>query len=318
MKNNNMKYIQTFLLTLIVIGVVLLFSQSYWVPKLVNYIISKDKVTSETTAKSGYKDLEYKIDGLRVKLVNGLSEMPIATGSATKVVTRYFGNEIKKDLDGDGREDAVFLITQERGGSGTFFYVLGALNKVDKYLPIEAVYLGDRISPQTTESGKGKTVVINYADRKPGESFAVAPSVGKSLILLLDSNNLQFGEVAKDFEGEADVTKMKLNMKTWNWVSAEYNDGRVITPKVQDKFKLTFQNGNRFSATTDCNGVGGEYSVNNNLISFSKMMSTLMYCENSQEAEFSKLLENASSYHFTSKGELIFDLKFDSGVVIFR
>jgi hypothetical protein len=116
MKNNNMKYLQTFLLTLIVIGVVLLFSQSYWVPKLVNYIISKDKVTSETTAKSGYKDLEYKIDGLRVKLVNGLSEMPIATGSATKVVTKYFGNEIKKDLDGDGREDVVFLITQERGG----------------------------------------------------------------------------------------------------------------------------------------------------------------------------------------------------------
>ena len=43
-----------------------------------------------------------------------------------------------------------------------------------------------------------------------------------------------------------------------------------------------------------------------------------MYCEGSQESDFQKLLQNTGSYHFTSKGELIFDLKFDSGTVTFR
>jgi hypothetical protein len=45
---------------------------------------------------------------------------------------------------------------------------------------------------------------------------------------------------------------------------------------------------------------------------------TKMYCEGSQESVFTGLLENTHSYHFTSKGELIFNLKFDSGSVIFR
>lgn len=48
------------------------------------------------------------------------------------------------------------------------------------------------------------------------------------------------------------------------------------------------------------------------------MMSTLMYCEDSQEAVFSDFIQNTSSYLFTSKGELVLQLKFDSGVVIFK
>jgi len=37
----------------------------------------------------------------------------------------------------------------------------------------------------------------------------------------------------------------------------------------------------------------------------SKMMSTLMYCEGSDESEFSALLSNVSSYSFGRKGELL-------------
>lgn len=311
-----MRYIQIFLLVLIIIGIGLLFSQSYWVPRLVNYILGAEN--NQSMVVSDYKNIEYVIDGSRVKLVDGISEKPQALGSASKIVTRYFGNEVKKDLDGDGINDVVFLLTQQRGGSGTFFYVVGALNKGTEYVGSEGLYLGDRIAPQTTESGKGRTIVVNYADRKPGESFSTDPSLGKSLILLLDIKTMQFGEVVKDFEGEADPSRMTLNMKTWNWVRAEYSDGTIITPKVQDKFKLTFENGNRFSASTDCNGIGGEYTTRQSAISFTKMMSTLMYCEGSQEGDFSKILENTTSYHFTSKGELVLELKYDSGVVIFR
>src|SRR3989338_11545365 len=71
------------------------------------------------------KNAEYVIDGQRVKLTNGVAETEAAPGSASKITTRYFGNEVRSDMNGDGREDIAFLLTQETGGSGTFFYEIG-------------------------------------------------------------------------------------------------------------------------------------------------------------------------------------------------
>ncbi|MFM2357960.1 MAG: hypothetical protein RJA61_697, partial [Candidatus Parcubacteria bacterium] len=220
--------------------------------------------------------------------------------------------------NGDGREDVVFLATQETGGTGFFYYVLPALNTEKGYVGGEALFLGDRIAPQTTEKGKGSIVVVNYADRKPGEALSTQPSVGKSIWLKLDPQSLQFGEVQQNFEGEADPAKMSLGMKKWVWVSADYNDGRVITPKKTEAFTLTFNSNGTFSASTDCNGVGGNYTVKGNQITFGQMISTKMFCEGSQETDFNQLLANTSSFFFTSRGQLILELKFDSGTVTFR
>lgn len=269
-------------------------------------------------APSDYKNAEYIIEGQRVRLMNGVAETEAAPGSASKITTRYFGNEVMTDLDGDGRQDVAFLLTQDSGGSGTFYYAVAALNTDRGYVGSEGLLLGDRIAPQTTEKGAGKIIIVNYADRRPEESFSTPPSVGKSIWLLLDPQSMQFGEVAQNFEGEADPSKMSLGMKTWTWTSALYNDGTEIIPKNPKVFTLTFRADGTFSATTDCNGIGGKYSTNQSAISFSEMMSTLMYCEGSQEADFSKLLQAAQGYLFTSKGELVLDLKFDSGTATFK
>jgi heat shock protein HslJ len=269
------------------------------------------------TAKD-YKDAEYVIEGKRVKLEDGISEVESAPESASKTVTKYFGNEVRSDLNGDGREDVVFLLTQETGGSGVFYYVVAALNTEAGYVGSEGLFLGDRIAPQTTEGGNGKIVVVNYADRAPEESFAEQPSLGKSIWLLLDPETLQFGEVAQNFEGEADPARMTLTQKPWVWIGALYNDGREILPREVQSFTLTFSPTGTFTATTDCNGVGGKYTADAGRIAFTDMMSTLMYCEGSQESTFTELLVNTSGYHFTSRGELILDLKFDSGTVTFR
>jgi heat shock protein HslJ len=120
------------------------------------------------------------------------------------------------------------------------------------------------------------------------------------------------------FEGEADPDRMTLDMTKWKWQKVLYNDGREIIPTKPDVFALTFNADKTFSASTDCNGVGGNYSVNQNLITFDNMVSTLMYCDGSQEAEFIALLQNTASFFFTSRGELILELKYDSGTVTFR
>ena len=190
---------------LVLLLIILLVGVFY---KFNNYIYQEEQVYTATD----YKNAEYVIDGQRIRLENGVSETELAPGSASKVTTRYFGNEVRHDLNDDGREDVVFLLTQETGGSGVFYYVVAALNTVDGYVGSLGYLLGDRIAPQTTEIDEGKTamgtnrqnvIVVNYATRAPGEPFTTPPSVGKSVWLKLDPASMQFGEVAQDFPGES-------------------------------------------------------------------------------------------------------------------
>lgn len=150
---------------------------------------------------------EYVIEGERVRLENGLAETEIPQGSAARVVTRYFGNELFVDLNDNGREDVVFLLTQETGGSGTFYYAVAALNTEDGYIGSDGYLLGDRIAPQSVEMSHNprhvNVVVVNYADRTPGEPLTAAPTVGRSAYLKLDIENMQWGIVVPDFEGES-------------------------------------------------------------------------------------------------------------------
>lgn len=161
----------------------------------------------QTTATNSYKDAEYMIEGQRVKLSNGVAEVEAAPGSASKITTRYFGNEIQTDLDGDGREDVAFILTQEGGGSGTFFYAVAALNTDRGYVGSDAYLLGDRIAPQSTNMSTNPqhkyVVVFNYAERAAGEPMSARPSVGKSAYLKLDTQSMQWGIVEPNFEGES-------------------------------------------------------------------------------------------------------------------
>jgi len=273
--------------------------------------------TQQQPIATDYKSATYIIAGLPVTLVDGHAEVAAAPGSASKVITQFFGNEATGDLNGDGVADIGFILTQESGGSGTFFYAVAAIKTPDGYRGTDAVLLGDRIAPQPTEIRDGK-LLLNYADRAPGESFAVRPSVGKSLWLKLNPETMQFGIVMQNFEGEADPSRMTLTMKTWDWISTRYSNDTTVTPKKTKAFTLTFKSDGTFRATTDCNAMSGKYTTQDKKISFGNIATTMMYCEGSQEGEFGKMLGEVQGYLFTSKGELVFDLKLDSGSFIFR
>lgn len=155
----------------------------------------------ESAGQASYKDLTYMVEGKPVQLRDGFAETESAPGSASKTVTRYFGNEAEGDIDGDGVSDIAFLLTQEGGGSGLFYYAAAALRKDNGYVSVDATIIGDRIAPQSTQIRDG-LVIVNYAVRAPGEAMTAQPSVGKSLYLKLDPRTMQFGEVVQDFEGE--------------------------------------------------------------------------------------------------------------------
>lgn len=120
---------------------------------------------------------------------------------------QYFGNELLVDLNNDGLEDVVFLVTHQPGGSGVFYYAVAALRTENGYKGSDGYFLGDRIAPQSIEVSQNprhrNVVVVNYADRDLGQPMTASPSVGKSTYLKLDVERMQWGIVASDFEGES-------------------------------------------------------------------------------------------------------------------
>jgi len=268
----------------------------------------------------------YVIEGTPVMLIDGAADEPAAARSASRVVTRIWGEPVLADLNEDGVEDAVLILTRSTGGSGTFYYLVAAIGRADGYSGTTAVLLGDRIEPKAIEVRDGKASV-RFMTRGADESFADSPTIERTRDFMYDDGMqggglAQLVEVAHDFddedEGEADPNRMTLEMHTWTWVKTAYNNDTVVQPNEKEAFTLTFADG-RVQGTTDCNGFGGAYTANERKIQFDdKMVMTKMYCEGSQETEFVKMLLNVGSYLFTGKGELILEIKFDSGIMRFR
>ncbi len=133
-----MKFVQIFLLVLIIIGIGLICTQSIWVPRLVNDIVPN---------------------------------------SDQNVAGIYFGDGSSGDLNGDGLPDKTFIVTEDGSGSGTFFYIEASLQTKSGYENTNPIFLGDRIAPQGTEIKNGE-IIVNYADRKPTDPMTTNPSVG--------------------------------------------------------------------------------------------------------------------------------------------
>jgi len=155
---------------------------------IVWFFMARTHTTSPPQIVADYKNATYIIEGQSVTLVNGSATTAI-TSSSSETVTQYFGNEATGDLNGDGTPDVAFLLTQNSGGSGTFYYAVVALKTSSGYQGTNAILLGDRIAPQTTEIKDGE-VIVNYADRAAGEPMTTAPSIGVSKYLKVSGTQL--------------------------------------------------------------------------------------------------------------------------------
>lgn len=144
---------------------------------------------SESQIQTNYKDATYVIEDRPVTLKNGVAEVEAAPGSMAKEITKYFGNEATGDLNGDGTADVAFILTQNPGGTGTFYYIVAALKTESGYQGTNGIFLGDRIAPQTTEIREGK-IIANFADRRPTDPFSAEPSVGVSKYIIVQNGAL--------------------------------------------------------------------------------------------------------------------------------
>ena len=118
----------------------------------------------------------YKIDKDTVTLANGRAEREAAPGSASKVVTILTDKRLTGDVDGDGRADAVVVLTYQPGGTGTFYYVAVLLNGASGVTATPAMLLGDRVAVNGLRLD-GSTIVVDLLDHASGQPLASSPSV---------------------------------------------------------------------------------------------------------------------------------------------
>jgi hypothetical protein len=116
--------------------------------------------------------------------------------SASINTTTYIGKEAFGDINNDGLEDVAFLVTQDNGGSGTFYYVVVALRTPSAFKTTNGYLVGDRVNVQSLKIDPALgELVVTYADRNPDEPMTAAPTANKVLLLKVteDSRLVDFG-----------------------------------------------------------------------------------------------------------------------------
>ncbi|TSC81744.1 MAG: hypothetical protein G01um101420_849 [Parcubacteria group bacterium Gr01-1014_20] len=165
-----------------------------------------DEDAQPSQNESDVKSLSYSVNGEIFTLKDGKAENELVPGSATKNKLSIFGEPVYGDLDADGDEDAAILLANDPGGSGIFYYAALAIKNGTTYQVTPAMFLGDRIAPQTVEIHDGHAV-FNFAERKAGESLSTPPSIGKSVWVHYDQKTGEIGEWVKDLEGESAIPR---------------------------------------------------------------------------------------------------------------
>jgi heat shock protein HslJ len=103
---------------------------------------------------------------------------------------------------------------------------------------------------------------------------------------------------------------------SWRWLRTENATGTIASePKSDKAFVLNFTTDTNMGSKTDCNTIGGSYVTEENKLTFGPLMSTLMFCENSKETEYSAALAQVNSYFLVDNTlRLILD---DGGTMFF-
>lgn len=129
--------------------------------------------------KNDPKNIAYTIDGELFVLKEGKASKEIAPESAIKNTLSLFEEPVYGIFGEKGVPGAAVLLVNNNGGSGTFYYAALAIASGTSYISTNAIFLGDRIAPQTILLQQGVTI-YNYADRNEGEHMVAKPSIGKS------------------------------------------------------------------------------------------------------------------------------------------
>jgi uncharacterized protein len=136
-------------------------------------------------AGGGAANATYTIDGTPIRLASGRYAAPAAPGSSALRQVALVGAPARGNLG--GRPVEAVVLSDDGGGSGTFFYVAVV---PEGGRPTPAVFLGDRIAYRSVAIGSG-AVVVSYLDRAPDAPRSAPATVPVEKRFVLKDGKLQ-------------------------------------------------------------------------------------------------------------------------------
>ena len=116
----------------------------------------------------------FTFDDETVTLLNGRAESSDTVGLVT--TTELLKEKAYGDINGDGKNDVVVLVSRSGGGSGVFIYAVAYVSGPVSYKGTNAIFLGDRVAPQSV-SITNSAAIVRYLDRKVDEPYSAEPTV---------------------------------------------------------------------------------------------------------------------------------------------
>jgi hypothetical protein len=104
------------------------------------------------------------------------------------IITEIIRRPVFADLTGDGIKEAISIVMQHTGGTGTFYYlVVASSNNM-----IESFFIGDRINVISVKIVKD-VIFVEYLDRSFTQPMATRPSIKTIMSFKLVDNALVSG-----------------------------------------------------------------------------------------------------------------------------
>ena len=155
------------------------------------------KTDTDTTTSNDKGDFHpdpsnatFIFDDGAVTLSGGRKEVEVAPGSAFMEEFVLQDKFAYGDVNADGKEDTALLLVRYGAGSGTFIYTAVFVSGPVNYKGSNAMFIGDRISPQSISVESG-VVTVKYLDRGPDEAFAAEPTIQTTKQFVYKNGELQ-------------------------------------------------------------------------------------------------------------------------------
>ncbi len=212
------------------------------------------------------------------------------------------------DLDGDGTEDAVALLTDNSSGSGNFVYTVVVLDALANPAPTEALMIGDRIQVKSLAVDGGQ-VVADLVAQGPDEPLCCA-SWNVRKVFALENGQL----VEQSSEDVSRVSIDDLNDTMWRLLDLN-RDQEPALP--DDAVTLHLQDGiiNGFGGCNDYRSTVSSGPEGLNSLVVGPIATTQKLCPGplmNQETAYLTRLGNAGSWFFDA-GHLVLSYPFEDG-----
>jgi len=266
-------------------------------------VVSTEAPRFEAVANATY----HGIYETPVRLGNGRFEgEPFAAGGVSRPTVQLIGGVLETgDLDGDGTDEAVVLLVENSGGTGSFIYLAALGRRGEEVVNLGTSLVGDRVQIRSLRV-EGEEIELEVVQRGPDDA-ACCPSQKATRVWALDGGLVESSTDATGTLSTDDLSGVE-------WVLTHFS--RSEPAPESGSLTIVFEDGN-VSGSGGCNRYFAEVSeASPGEIATGGIVSTMMACPDDVmqfEDRYLKAVGQIAGYSFLA-GKLV--LAYGDGDVV--